>query len=96
MRRERQQLLKEIEARREEFERVAKSIIAGMTGKPRSEIKAKLVEAGIPTTIIEELLPKESITAAAAAGEAAPAAAAGGKAPAAAPAKEGKGGKEKK
>ncbi len=102
MRRERQQLLKEIEARREEFERVAKSIIAGMTGKPRGEIKAKLVEAGVPTTIIEELLPKESVTAAVAAGEATPAAAAGGKAPAAAPAKDadkagkGKGGKEKK
>ena len=28
-----------------------------MVGKPRGEIKAKLVEAAIPTKIIDELLP---------------------------------------
>lgn len=76
MKREREELLREIEARREEFEKRAKSILSQMEGKPRGEIKGKLVEAGIPAQIIEELLPKEEVAAAAAPGEkaAAPAA----------------------
>lgn len=76
MKREREELLREIEARREEFEKRAKSIISQMEGKPRGEIKGKLVEAGIPAQIIDELLPKEEVAAAAAPGEksAAPAA----------------------
>lgn len=61
MKREREELLREIEERREEFEKTAKSIISQMEGQPRSEIKGKLTEAGIPAQIIEELLPKEEV-----------------------------------
>jgi ribosomal protein L12E/L44/L45/RPP1/RPP2 len=43
-----------------------------MAGKPRGEIKVKLVAAGIPDEMIKELLPVEG--AGAAAGAAAPAA----------------------
>ncbi len=73
---ERKKLAEEIEKRRGEFLAKAKAIIDAMPGKARGEIKAKLVEAGIPTKIIDELLPS---TAAAAPGEAGkPAAQAGG------------------
>lgn len=64
---ERKKLAEEIEKRRGEFLAKAKAIIDAMVGKARGEIKAKLVEASIPTKIIEELLPS---TAAAAPGEA--------------------------
>ena len=47
----------EIEKRKEEFLARAKAIVEAMVGKPRGEIKAKLVEASIPTKIIDELLP---------------------------------------
>ena len=57
-------LAEEMEARRAEFEKTAKEIIAGMEGKERGEIKAKLSEANIPDAMIKELLPVE--------GEAAP------------------------
>lgn len=67
---ERKRLEEEIKARRAEFEAKAKQIINEMAGKPRGEIKAKLIEAKIPTKMIEELLPVEG--AAAAAGAAAP------------------------
>lgn len=63
---QRKRLEEELKIRRAEFETTAKNIIASMVGKPRGTIKAKLVEAGIPTSLIEELLPVE--TAAAAAG----------------------------
>jgi large subunit ribosomal protein L11 len=66
---ERKKLLADIERRREEFTTTAKTIIAGMQGKPRGEIKTKLMQAGVPTVLINELLPVE-----AAAGAAAPAA----------------------
>ena len=62
------QLLAEIEKRKEEHTATAKQIIEGLTGQPRGTIKAKLVEAKIPTVIIDELLPVESATAPAAAG----------------------------
>ncbi|MBI2550579.1 50S ribosomal protein L11 [Candidatus Woesearchaeota archaeon] len=54
---ERKKLAEEIEKRREEFLARAKAIIDAMAGKARGEIKAKLVEAAIPTKIIDELLP---------------------------------------
>ena len=75
----RQKLLADIEKRKAEFMATAKQIIESMAGQPRGAIKAKLVEAKIPTVIIEELLPVEGAAAPGAPG------AAGGK-PGAAPA----------
>ncbi len=54
---ERKKLAEEIEKRKEEFLAKAKFIIDSMAGKARGEIKAKLVEAGVPNKIIDELLP---------------------------------------
>jgi large subunit ribosomal protein L11 len=54
---ERVRLQEELKARREEFLAKAKSIMAGMEGKPSSEIRKKLVEAEIPTLIINEVAP---------------------------------------
>jgi large subunit ribosomal protein L11 len=68
---EKKRLQEEMTKRRAELEALAKKIIAEMAGKPRGEIKAKLVEAKIPTLLIEEFLPVEA--AGAAAGGAAPA-----------------------
>jgi large subunit ribosomal protein L11 len=78
---EKKKLQAEIEARKAEYEAKAKSIIASMAGKARGEIKTKLVEAGIPVKLIEQLLPVESAAGApgAAGAAAAPGAAAGGK-----------------
>jgi large subunit ribosomal protein L11 len=56
---ERKALQAEVEKRREEFTTAAKKIIEQMSNKPRSQIKAKLVEAKIPAMLIEELLPAE-------------------------------------
>ena len=75
----------ELAKRKAEFEKIAKEIIAQMAGKPRGEIKAKLVLAGVPDEMIKELLPIEGAAAAAAA-EAKPAA--GAAAPAAEAKKE--------
>ena len=72
---ERKKLAEEIEKRRGEFLAKAKLIIDSMAGKARGEIKAKLVEAAIPTKIIEELLPVTAAAGAAPAGEAGKAAA---------------------
>ena len=68
---EKKRLAEELAKRKAEFEKVAKEIIASMAGKPRGEIKAKLVLSGIPDEMIKELLPVEGV---AAAGEAKPAA----------------------
>ena len=57
---EKKKLTAEIEQRRAEYTKVAKEIIAGMEGQPRGTIKAKLVEAKVPSQIIDELLPVES------------------------------------
>lgn len=57
---ERKRLDEELKARRAEFEAKAKAIINEMTGKSRGEIKTKMVEAKIPSKIIEELLPAEA------------------------------------
>lgn len=61
---EKKRLLEEMERRKEEFTNTAKAIIEQMAGKPRGEIKAKLIEAKVPTKIIEELLPTEAAAAA--------------------------------
>ncbi len=70
---ERKKLAADIEKRRAELMAKAKEIIEEMAGKERGIIKGRLSQEGIPTKIIEELLPTEG--AAAVAGEAAPAAA---------------------
>jgi len=67
---EKKRLQADIEKRKSDFMAAAKQIIEGMTGKPRAAIKAKLIEAKIPTAMIDELLPAEG--AAAGAGGAAP------------------------
>src|SRR3989344_1605932 len=60
MEEERKKLEEEIKHRRQEFENNAKKIIAEMAGKERSAIKAKLIAAKIPDSIIKELLPAEA------------------------------------
>ncbi len=77
---EKRRLAEEAVKRRDEFISKAKGIISSLTGKSRGEIKTKLTQAGVPSLIIEELLPAESAAGAAAAGGAAP----GGAAPSAA------------
>ena len=62
---EKKKLKEELEKRRTELEASAKAIIAQMQGLERSKIKAKLVEAKIPTLLIDQLLPVESAAAAA-------------------------------
>ncbi len=57
---ERKKLQEEIEKKREHFTNLAKKTIEELTGKPRSQIKAKMIELGVPTAIIEELLPVEA------------------------------------
>ena len=56
---EKEKLQEEMEERRVEFEKTAKEIIASMAGKEKGVIKAKLVEAGIPSPLIKELMPAE-------------------------------------
>lgn len=91
---EKKKLAEELAKKKAEFEKVAKEIIASMAGKPRGEIKAKLVLAGIPDDMIKELLPVEG--AAAAQGAAAGAAPAAGATPAAEAKKETKKEEKKK
>ena len=67
---ERKKLAAEVEKRREQYMATAKEIIDAMPGKARGEIKVKLVEAGIPTLIINELLPVTGVAPAAAEGAA--------------------------
>ena len=56
---ERKKLQEEIKERHEEFTAEGKEILAQMQGREKSEIKAKLKEAGIPLEIIHELMPEE-------------------------------------
>jgi ABC-type phosphate transport system auxiliary subunit len=56
---ERKRLEAELKERRAEFETQAKVILESMKGKARNVIKTKMVEAGIPSPIIEEMLPEE-------------------------------------
>jgi len=60
---ERKRLQEELTKRRAEFEALAKSIIEKNAGQARGVIKAKLVEAKIPTLLIDELLPAEKAAA---------------------------------
>jgi len=53
-------LQQEIEQRRAEFTATAKQIIEANAGQARATIKAKLVEAKVPTQLIEELLPADT------------------------------------
>lgn len=89
---EKKRLQEDITKKRAMYESQAKAIIASMEGQPRGAIKAKLVEAKIPTVLIDELLPVEGAGAAAAGAKGAKpgAAPAAGAKPAAgaAPAKE--------
>jgi hypothetical protein len=56
-------LAADIEKRKASLTATAKQIIESMAGQPRGAIKAKLVEAKIPTVLIEELLPVEAAAA---------------------------------
>lgn len=57
---EKKRLQQESEKRKADFTILAKSIIEKFVGQPRGTIKSKLVEAGVPASIIEELLPVEA------------------------------------
>jgi len=85
---ERKRLQAEMEKRKTELTTVAKQIIESMAGKARGMIKAKLLEAKIPISLIDELLPVEGAAGAAAPGAAPGAVPAAGTAPAAAAKKE--------
>lgn len=61
---ERKRLQEEMTKRRADIEALAKSIIEQNAGKPRSVIKAQLVEAKVPAVLIEQLLPAEKPAAA--------------------------------
>ena len=54
---EKKKLAEEMEKRKVKYTATAKEIVDSMSGKSRSEVKSKLVEAGIPNAIINELLP---------------------------------------
>ncbi len=56
---ERLRLAEEMKKHREEYLAKAKAIIAQNEGKTKGAIKAKLAEAEIPQTIVDELLPEE-------------------------------------
>lgn len=71
---QKKRLQQDVEKRRADLTTLAKSIIEKFVGQPRGTIKSKLVEAGVPTSIIEELLPVEAGKAAAPGTAAAPAA----------------------
>lgn len=66
---ERTRLQAELEKRRAELTATAKQIIESLAGKPRGQIKAKLLEAKIPIMLIDELLPTESSAGAGAGGK---------------------------
>lgn len=57
---EKKKLQEDLTKRRAEFEAKAKEIISQMEGKPRSIIKAKMLDVKIPIQIIDELLPAEA------------------------------------
>ena len=65
---EKKKLAADIEKRRAEYTKTAKEIIGGMEGQSRGSIKTKLVEAKVPSQIIDELLPVEGADGAAPAG----------------------------
>jgi large subunit ribosomal protein L11 len=59
---EKKKLAADLEKRRAELTATAKAIVESMEGKTRAEIKAKLIEAAIPTALINEMLPANAPT----------------------------------
>lgn len=59
---EQKALQEELKTKYAEFEATAKGIIAGLTGKSRDQMKAALIEAKIPSQIMESVLPAETPT----------------------------------
>ena len=60
---EKKRIAEQIEKQREIFEKKAEEIMKSMEGKPRGQIKTKMVEAKIPQKIIDEKLPVEVVAA---------------------------------
>ncbi|PIN70362.1 50S ribosomal protein L11 [Candidatus Woesearchaeota archaeon CG11_big_fil_rev_8_21_14_0_20_43_8] len=56
---ERRKLAEDMEKRRAEYEAKAKAVLASMSGKTNKDIRAKMVEEGIPEKIINEHAPVE-------------------------------------
>jgi large subunit ribosomal protein L11 len=56
---EKKRLQKDLEEKRVEFTNRAKSIMSSLEGKPRKEIEAAMIAAGVPSPIIREILPEE-------------------------------------
>lgn len=66
---EKKRLHEEIEKRRTEFEAKAKQMMKEMEGKENKKIRTAMADAGIPSKIIDELIPPEKKEAAAAGGK---------------------------
>ncbi len=59
MEEEKKRLREEMEKRRAEFEAKAKSILAEMAGQENKKIRSKMLDAGVPKGIVDELAPEE-------------------------------------
>ena len=59
MEEEKKKLAEDMVKRRSEFEMLAKQIMTEMEGKPKSQIKTRMTQAGIPDALIKELLPSD-------------------------------------
>lgn len=57
---EKMHLQAEMEKRKAQFLATAKQVVESMVGKPRGQIKTKLLELKVPMAIIEEVLPAEA------------------------------------
>lgn len=57
---EKKKLQEEIEKRYTEFKSIADATVKEMEGKTRASIKAKLIELGIPSAMIDEVLPTDA------------------------------------
>ncbi|MBI4139722.1 50S ribosomal protein L11 [Candidatus Woesearchaeota archaeon] len=60
---EKKLLQAELEKRKAQFLITAKQVVESMVGKPRGQIKARLLELKVPMSIIEEVLPAEAAAA---------------------------------
>jgi len=56
---EKKKLQEDLEKKRSEFEAQAKEVLSKMEGKSRNDIKAKMIEAEIPSAVFEPMLPTE-------------------------------------
>jgi large subunit ribosomal protein L11 len=56
---EKRKLQEELKGKREEFLKKAKEIVGGMVGKDKKDIRKALVEAHIPSEIINEVAPED-------------------------------------